>query len=618
MFIQALTYLLLVLHAAPRVASSMSSTPLVKDHPTFHFGIVTLPISHHFEPLLALASSLIKKGHRVTMAVPSSHVAWAKSYQIPTGVELIVTRSTADTMSTAGTGDAGDAAKLLLENAIVSHEDRSYQRNDHVQSWYAQLVMFEFSKLSDALSRKGLYDTVGSLMSYYNTFHAPMLGSLLEQYTNDPPDLFVVDRYTFAGISVANSLNVPYVINSPGPLSDIDNPSNHVPAPLSGNSIHRQSILGRCLNLVYRIRYRLIAADTYEEINTIRQNFSIVPITTREEMYGTTAVLANTVFGIDDARPMSPLILIVGALDFWTARDFVGGSKTAAATCLQEKKKSKQKKKMGRKRRPSIVVQLSARVPIPKAVLSTIFRALLSLKDHPQGIDVICIAPREGDALYDYDDTDYMENKNKNRNRNKNKNKVDAAVQRHCTKILPPFSPENVPALVAAADAMILSGDSAQAYRAVTRGQPMIVLPFFADQLDMAVRLERVGCGIMINPMSPSNVLKNDITRAIMSVVVDGSVRNQMLQSMKWMRGVLLSTGGTPAATNYVETVAMYGTSSITPHRDGLVWYSKYALDVYAVYIVVLVVMWLTTKTCSSAMSILWNSMNQAELSNLN
>jgi hypothetical protein len=84
------------------------------------------------------------------------------------------------------------------------------------------------------------------------------------------------------------------------------------------------------------------------------------------------------------------------------------------------------------------------------------------------------------------------------------------------------------------------------------------------------------------------------------------------------MRGVLLSTGGTPAATNYVETVAMYGTSSITPHRDGLVWYSKYALDVYAVYIVVLVVMWLTTKTCSSAMSILWNSMNQAELSNLN
>ena len=91
-----------------------------------------------------------------------------------------------------------------------------------------------------------------------------------------------------------------------------------------------------------------------------------------------------------------------------------------------------------------------------------------------------------------------------------------------------------------------------------------------------------------------------------------------MLKSMKWMRGVLLSTGGTKAASNYIETIARFGTGSITPHKDTLVWYSKYAIDVYVVFIVILFIMWLTTKTCSSAMNILWSNLNNAELSNLN
>ena len=75
-----------------------------------------------------------------------------------------------------------------------------------------------------------------------------------------------------------------------------------------------------------------------------------------------------------------------------------------------------------------------------------------------------------------------------------------------------------------------------------------------------------------------------------------------MIQSMQWMKGVLLSTGGVEEAALYVETVIRHGTASIVPHKDGLVWYEKFALDVYAMYAVVLLCLWLSAKFCSKFM----------------
>ena len=49
----------------------------------------------------------------------------------------------------------------------------------------------------------------------------------------------------------------------------------------------------------------------------------------------------------------------------------------------------------------------------------------------------------------------------------------------------------------------MIAGDSTSAYRAISRGQPMIMVPFTAHQLDMSLRLERLGCGVIVHPTIP-------------------------------------------------------------------------------------------------------------------
>ena len=349
---------------------------------------------------------------------------------------------------------------------------------------------------------------------------------------------------------------------------------------------------------------------------TVRSQFSIAPITSRNEIYGNTVVLANTMFGIDDARPMSPLILIVGALNVPTTTH-LNYKQQQKQQCLNNRNKNN-KKYHSIKKKYSIVVQLSSRVPIPKVTVLTLLTTLAKYKN----LNIVCVLPRKDDMMSQLIQNEYSYDEDRT---NKDYQLVRRATiyNKFCNKVIPDFISSDsldTPKLVLEADAIILSGDAANAYRAVARGQPIILLPFFADQLDLSVRLQRVGCGLIINPMNDDvEMFKKEILKTIDVIFLNtNNVREKMLKSMKWMRGVLLSTGGTKAASNYIETIARFGTGSITPHKDTLVWYSKYAIDVYVVFIVILFIMWLTTKTCSSAMNILWSNLNNAELSNLN
>ena len=52
-------------------------------------------------------------------------------------------------------------------------------------------------------------------------------------------------------------MNIPYIITSPGPMEDVDEPANHVPAPLAGFPLLSEAVADRCLNLIYRIKFRL-------------------------------------------------------------------------------------------------------------------------------------------------------------------------------------------------------------------------------------------------------------------------------------------------------------------------------------------------------------------------
>ncbi|RHY60323.1 hypothetical protein DYB34_002635 [Aphanomyces astaci] len=107
----------------------------------------------------------------------------------------------------------------------------------------------------------------------------------------------VVDRYTFAGMDVAASLGIPFVINNPFLLLDIDDPPAYVPAPLSHHpSMEVMTVFQRCMNGYFRLRFRLLNLDLVSS--------SVNP---RTSSHANTVVLTNTVFGLEYPRPLTPL-----------------------------------------------------------------------------------------------------------------------------------------------------------------------------------------------------------------------------------------------------------------------------------------------------------------------
>ena len=610
-----------------------------------HVALVTVPVAHHFEPILNLAGTLLLRGHRVTLVVPQTYEPWVRLYGLPQGLEFLFTASP--------TKEEQTLQQDLLTQSIVSREDRSYQ-DVNLQTWYKYLTSFDFVKLSNILSRKGLYDTLSPLLSYYNLFHSPMLATILGHYNKTRltfvqgsstigvgpsersfctdrrtrcvekkfnPDIFIVDRYTFAGISAAQYLNVPFIINSPGPLSDVDNPANHVPAPLSGNSIHEeQSILGRCFNLIFRLRYRLANNKAYDAINEVRRAYRVGPVEGRQDVFGHTVVLANTIFGIDDPRPMSPLVVIVGSMTPGKNGRSNGIEQKESLHLIRIRKaKEKEKEKKNLK---TIVVDLSSRVPMPRKVVKKILRTIKRMNFGK--FKLFCIQPLVMDPLHrslagadetmihdrftslykEYCDDILLASGRCGRSNQGKKGTKSAKTEKYCIENLA-FSPGDRPLdkimNLEKPDAVILSGDAGKAFNYVVSETPLIVLPFFADQLDMAERLARVHCGVTVNPVG-KNVIKS-LEKAIRKTTKPGGCyRHKMIQSMQWMKGVLLSTGGVEEAALYVETVIRHGTASIVPHKDGLVWYEKFALDVYAMYAVVLLCLWLSAKFCSKFM----------------
>lgn len=54
--------------------------------------------------------------------------------------------------------------------------------------------------------------------------------------------------------------------------------------------------------------------QVYKEINQVRQEHGLYPIKNKDQLYGQSLVLVNSVFGLDHARPIAPHFQLVGLL----------------------------------------------------------------------------------------------------------------------------------------------------------------------------------------------------------------------------------------------------------------------------------------------------------------
>lgn len=154
--------------------------------------LVSIPVLDKMLPLKHLAETLLSRGVRVGFALPENCRQWVSDLE---GLEFI-----------------------SLGNIVGKGRATALDPTE--------------------LQTLGVYESYASTLRYYASFQRPMFGPLLEDLEDDRPDLVVVDRYTFAGFDACHRLQLPYVVNDPHLLFDIDSPPAYIPAPFSNFTMH--------------------------------------------------------------------------------------------------------------------------------------------------------------------------------------------------------------------------------------------------------------------------------------------------------------------------------------------------------------------------------------------
>jgi len=102
-----------------------------------------------------------------------------------------------------------------------------------------------------------------------------MYPSLYQALEGDRPDYVVIDRYAFAGFDVCHKLDLPYAVNNPTLLLDLDQPPSSIPPPFAGLLITNETVWERSMHLLYRMAMRTRILQAFTEINVFRKENGI-------------------------------------------------------------------------------------------------------------------------------------------------------------------------------------------------------------------------------------------------------------------------------------------------------------------------------------------------------
>uniref|UniRef100_A0AAV1TPZ8 UDP-glycosyltransferase n=1 Tax=Peronospora matthiolae TaxID=2874970 RepID=A0AAV1TPZ8_9STRA len=473
--------------------------------------LVSIPVLDKMLPLKHLAETLLSRGVRVGYALPEDCRQWASDVE---GLEFI---------SLSG----------------VSSKDRASALD------------------SGELQGVDVYENHVNTLRHYASFQRPMLRPLRENLEHDRPDLVVVDRYTFAGFDVCHQLELPYVVNDPHLLLDIDSPPAYIPAPFSSYTMHTLSVLERCLNSYYRLRFRLGLVNVYKEINAVRREHGLAAIETKHQMHGQVLVLVNSVFGLDEARPMTPQFRMVGLLQ----------SQKLQLACAETKSTSVRQSRFpasltkwlddpGNQEKPLIFISLHADVPSTSESFATIMNALETVHArllwkatvHEQAAYDLRARPRDsvlflGEGL------------------------EDAAIL----------------ALVPEIELLITTGDFQSMQEALVVGVPILGLPCSAEQLEGVDAVERAGAGIRLDGKALS---ESSIRLAVERILLED--KEYFTSNAEHVGELVKTGGGVDRAVDEVLAVTEFGSRHLLPMRNLQPLYKVYLVDVYLIYGVIL------------------------------
>jgi UDP:flavonoid glycosyltransferase YjiC (YdhE family) len=141
---------------------------------------------------------------------------------------------------------------------------------------------------------------------------------LVAALEKERPRLMVVDLATTAGLDAAEAAGVPLVVNNADLLpvlpAGLFPPAPGVPSLFSGRSIHHPSKLPRWLHPARRVVEMKAASLTVGRLqNRLRRSRGLPPVDFHERLRGR-LVLVNSAFGLEYPRPLPPQVHMVGPM----------------------------------------------------------------------------------------------------------------------------------------------------------------------------------------------------------------------------------------------------------------------------------------------------------------
>ncbi|CAK5148987.1 unnamed protein product [Aphanomyces euteiches] len=486
--------------AATATMTSTTTTIEAAASTTVYVSMVSIPVLERVLPMKYLAEELLHRGYRVSFALPEICRSWVSD--VP-GLEFI-----------------------SLGTMPISAP--SYT-------------------LKSAVGNVGIYTSYWHTLQQYAAFQKPMFHPLLEDFLEDPPTLAVVDRYTFAGMDACNAVGIPFVVNNPFLLLDVDDPPSYVPAPLSQHPMETQTVYERCANGLYRLRFRLLNLALSLGLHK----------STDHAIYGERVVLTNTAFGLEYSRPLAPLYPMVGAMRrrHVTPVMDAGLESWFQIAPLELEADAIVLVDFG----PDVDMPADAMVQIIQVLRDLSCRVIWKLTPDMHKM----LKAEDAHPLHEFESWGvYL-----------------SPLIAH-TAVFPHVR------------FFLTSGGVFFSQEALCAGRPILAIPFSAEHVEFTDRIVRAGAGVSIQVSqltmesfrwAAQLLLTHDRYTSLFGCH-DLAVLCSFVKAATRLGGLLDSAGGTVHAADAVLDVVHRGTAPLVPARQTQPFFKTYLLDVYAVY----------------------------------
>jgi MGT family glycosyltransferase len=354
------------------------------------------------------------------------------------------------------------------------------------------------------------------------------------------PDIMVIDICALAGLMLAQEYDVPFLLNNPSLLFSPGESSALTPAWGSGYGTS-MTLSERCINALFPRILAMALIPPFMHLNKIRWELGLDLYRSQHELLSNSVILTDTVFGIEYPRALPPMIKMVGPL--------VPAKRPSLPTAVTD---------WIRKGEPKVVlIHLGSMTYLEPWQVKEMLDGFSS-----DAFRVLWVMNKSQRQAVPYVPDSFL---------------IEANV--------PYLAIVSHPAVIAVVSHCQL--DAAQ--EALFFGKPILCLPFYIDQPDVASRIVDIGAGLSLDKSSLSSGV---LSHRIWTLISNASFSQRATAISKLLR----RAGGTAYAATLVQEVLTLGVDHWLLPESNYPWHHRALLDVGAVYVAILLLIFIPVR----------------------